>query len=162
MEREVLNQLIQWKTRLDRKPLIIKGARQVGKTFILKKFGEEEFDRFHYFNFEKDPELAEAFQADLNPKRIIQSLSFHKNTKIQLDKDLIIFDEIQNCPQALTSLKYFDEEFPGSFICSAGSLLGIYLGPVSFQYQNSWVWNKIQHRSLNLKASCQELIGSAS
>ncbi|MFI5343429.1 MAG: ATP-binding protein [Chlamydiales bacterium] len=132
MEREILHQLIHWKNRLNRKPLIIKGARQVGKTFILQKFGEQEFDRFHYFNFEKDPKLADAFQADLDPKRIIQDLSFHKKIKIELDKDLIIFDEIQNCPQALTSLKYFYEEFPASFICSAGSLLGIYLGPVSF------------------------------
>lgn len=132
MEREILHQLIRWKNRLDRKPLIIKGARQVGKTYILQKFGEQEFDRFHYFNFEKDPKIAEAFRVDLDPKRIVQDLSFHKKENIQLDKHLIIFDEIQNCPNALTSLKYFQEEFPGSFICSAGSLLGIYLGPVSF------------------------------
>lgn len=132
MEREILDQLIQWKNRSNRKPLIVKGARQVGKTYILKKFGEQEFQRFHYFNFEKDPKLAEAFQADLDPKRILLDLSFQKKIKIQIDKDFIIFDEIQNCPQALTSLKYFNEEFPESYICSAGSLLGIYLGPVSF------------------------------
>ena len=132
MEREILHHLIQWKNKLVRKPLIIKGARQVGKTYILKQFGEREFHQFHYFNFEKEPKIANAFLADLDPKRIIQDLSFQKKTKIQIDKDLIIFDEIQNCPQALTSLKYFNEEFPESFVCSAGSLLGIYLGPVSF------------------------------
>lgn len=132
MEREILNQLIQWKNRSARKPLILKGARQVGKTYILKKFGEQEFQHCHYFNFEKDPKLAEAFQTDLDPKRILLDLSFQKKMKIQIDKDFIIFDEIQHCPQAITSLKYFNEEFPESFICSAGSLLGIHLGPVSF------------------------------
>ncbi len=132
MEREVLKQLIKWKNNRSRKPLIIKGARQVGKTYILKEFGKREFDQFHYFNFEKDSKLADAFEGDLDPKSIIQNLSFIKKIKIQADKDLIIFDEIQNCPRALTSLKYFDEELSESFICSAGSLLGIYLGPVSF------------------------------
>lgn len=132
MERDVLHQLMQWKNRPNRKPLIVKGARQVGKTFILEKFGQQAFPHYHYFNFEKNPKLAKAFQDDLDPKRILLDLSFQKKTKIQIDTDFIIFDEIQHCPQALTSLKYFNEEFPESFICSAGSLLGVYLGPVSF------------------------------
>jgi predicted AAA+ superfamily ATPase len=132
MDRDIYKELTNWKRRLTRKPLILKGARQVGKTYILKKFGEQEFKQFHYFNFEKNPKLAEAFIEDLNPNRIIRDLSFQIKRKIDPSADLIILDEIQSCPNALTSLKYFQEELPNSYICAAGSLLGIYLGPVSF------------------------------
>jgi predicted AAA+ superfamily ATPase len=132
MERSILSQLRQWKNKPDRKPLILKGARQVGKTYALNEFGQASFDVCHYFNFEKEPKLSRIFEPDLNPKRIIQELSLLRQKKIDYQKDLITFDEIQACPKALTSLKYFCEDIPSSFICCAGSLLGVYLGPVSY------------------------------
>jgi len=94
------------------KHLILKGTRQVGKTFILQYFGEQFFKKIHYLNFEKIPTLSKIFDQDLDPTRIIQELSFHLNTKIDLSNDLLIFDEIQSCPTALTSLKYFCEDLP--------------------------------------------------
>lgn len=108
------------------------GARQVGKTYILRQFGKESFPSAHYINFEEDENLFTIFQKNLNPKRILQELSFYLNSSINPEKDLLIFDEIQACPRALTSLKYFQEEMPGCAICSAGSLLGLQLGETSF------------------------------
>ena len=108
------------------------GARQVGKTYILKQFGEESFPSAHYVNFEEDESLHTVFQQNLNPERILQELSFHFDSSINPEKDLLIFDEIQACPKALTSLKYFHEKMPGFAICSAGSLLGLQLGETSF------------------------------
>lgn len=142
MERDIIKQLIKWKARPDRKPLIMKGARQVGKTFILKKFGEQEFEHTHTFNFEKEPKYAAAFEESLDPKKILRDLSLIQNKRIDTAKDLIIFDEIQYCPKALTSLKYFQEDLPGSYVCAAGSLLGIYLTPVSFPV------GKVEHISM--------------
>jgi len=110
----------------------LKGARQVGKTYILKQFAGELFPNYHYVNFEADETLSKIFDRDLNPKRILQELSFYVNSSINTDHDLMIFDEIQACPKALTSLKYFQEELPNFFICAAGSLLGIHLGQSSF------------------------------
>jgi predicted AAA+ superfamily ATPase len=132
MERLALQKLRDWKGNPKRKPLVVKGARQVGKTYLLHTFGSQDFETYHYFNFEKEPGLARIFEADLNPVRIIQEFSLARLKKIDVTKDLIIFDEIQACPKVLTSLKYFCEDLPGSFICCAGSLLGIYLGPVSY------------------------------
>ena len=132
MKRLILEELKAWKSDPKRKPLIIKGARQVGKTYILEHFGKTEFKQTHYFNFEKKPHLCELFEGDLDPTRIINALSFQLNTQIDIQHDLIIFDEIQACPKALTSLKYFSEDLPEAYVCCAGSLLGIYLGPVSY------------------------------
>lgn len=132
MEREILHQLQHWKNNLNRKPLILKGVRQVGKTYVLNEFGATTFKISHYFNFEKEPKLAQIFEQDLNPVRILQDLSLQRQTKIDYQNDLIIFDEIQACPQALTSLKYFCENMPPGCLCCAGSLLGVYLGPVSY------------------------------
>ncbi len=132
MKRKIIEKLIQWKNKTERKPLILKGARQVGKTYILKWFGKENFPFVHYLNFEKDNQLAAIFNKDLSPKRILQEISFYLNTSIQENNDLIIFDEIQNVPRALTSLKYFQEEMPQLAICSAGSLLGLQLSDESF------------------------------
>ena len=92
MKREIWKKLEEWKGKKDRKPLILKGARQVGKTYILKAFGKESFPKFHYANFEKDKQLAKIFEKDLNPKRIIQELSFYLNTTIDIQNDFIIFD----------------------------------------------------------------------
>jgi len=132
MERNVWNKLKAWQTKDNRKPLILKGARQVGKTYILKAFGQECFSRFHYANFEKDEQLIKIFENDLEPKRIVQELCFYLDTSIDTGNDLLIFDEIQNCPRALTSLKYFQEELPDLALCAAGSLLGIHLSDESF------------------------------
>lgn len=132
MKRIILDKLIEWKNQRDRKPLIIRGARQVGKTYLLRAFGQEYFTAVHYFNFERDESLSKIFANDLNPKRILQELSFYLNRSIDKDRDLVIFDEIQNVPRVLTSLKYFQEDLPELAICCAGSLLGVYLSDESF------------------------------
>ncbi|MBS0654829.1 MAG: ATP-binding protein [Verrucomicrobia bacterium] len=132
MKRSIFNSLRDWKEDKKRKPLILRGARQVGKTYILQEFGRRFFPRSHYFNFEKSKALHSAFAGDIDPKTVTQKLSFHADTSIDLKNDLLIFDEIQECPRALTSLKYFEEEMPEIAVCSAGSLLGVHLGPVSF------------------------------
>jgi uncharacterized protein len=132
MKRAFIHLLSSWKTRPDRKPLIIRGARQTGKTYILNEFGKDYFPRYHYFNFEKDGSLAPLFEYDLNPKRILSELNFRLNHTIDLEQDLVIFDEIQACPRALSSLKYFNEDLPKLALCSAGSLLGIHLSDSSF------------------------------
>ncbi|EKD49975.1 MAG: ATPase [uncultured bacterium] len=132
MQRNIINELMLWKQKKNRKPLIMKGARQVGKTYILKEFGANHFPKYHYFNFEKDVKIHDVFLADLNPKRIIQELNFAIQCSIDIQNDLVIFDEIQHCPKALTSLKYFAEDMPELAICSAGSLIGVYLADVSF------------------------------
>ena len=123
MNRDLISELITWKNARDRKPLILKGARQVGKTYLLEAFGKKYFPRYHLINFEKDEQVCRIFEVDLNPKRIIQELCFRLDTAININQDLIIFDEIQNCPRALTSLKYFYEDLSDLAIVSAGSLL---------------------------------------
>lgn len=132
MERQIMQQLVQWRHQKPRKPLILRGVRQCGKTYILKAFGESEFSHTHYFNFEKDHTIHSVFSSDLNPKQIVTDLSFYLNRNIDPKNDLLIFDEIQACPHALTSLKYFAEEMPQMAICAAGSLLGLSLASVSF------------------------------
>jgi predicted AAA+ superfamily ATPase len=132
MNRQIYKRLVAWNRKKNKKPLILKGARQVGKTFILKEFGRKLFQKVHYLNFEEDPLLNTIFQKDLKPKRIIQEISFHLDSPIHTGQDILILDEIQYCPQALTSLKYFNETMPGFAICAAGSLLGIRLTPHSF------------------------------
>lgn len=132
MKRGLISALIEWKTKSGRKPLILEGTRQVGKTYLLKDFGQKHFPQFHYLNFEKDADLEKLFNPNLDPKRIITELSFHLKISIDIERDLIIFDEIQACPKALTSLKYFQEELPQLALCAAGSLLGIHLNAGSF------------------------------
>ncbi|MDF1760508.1 MAG: AAA family ATPase [Coxiellaceae bacterium] len=132
MKRLIMQKLIKWKRATNRKPLILKGARQVGKTFVLRAFAEQQYPRYHYFNFEKEPALASIFESSLDPKAIIEALSLHGHIQIDVTTDLIIFDEVQACPNALTSLKYFCEELPQLHLCAAGSLLGIYLNAVSY------------------------------
>ena len=105
MERALINQLNRWKDTLKRKPLILRGARQVGKTYLLKYFGQKSFKETYYFNFEKDESLQTIFEKNLNPVRILDELQFKKGVQFNLESDLVIFDEIQQCPKALTSLK---------------------------------------------------------
>ncbi len=132
MKRFITEKLIEWKNSRNRKPLILKGARQVGKTYILKEFGDNNYDNVAYFNFDHDDGLSELFLSTKDPKRIIEQLSLVAGKKINPDTTLIIFDEIQECPNALNSLKYFCEEAGEYHVACAGSLLGIRLSKTSF------------------------------
>ena len=132
MKRFILNELIKWKESKYRKPLILKGARQIGKTYILKQFGEENYEDVAYFNFDHDEELYNLFENTKNPQRILEQLTFIYKKAIRPGKTLIIFDEIQECPNALNSLKYFQEEANEYHIVCAGSLLGLRLSHTSF------------------------------
>jgi predicted AAA+ superfamily ATPase len=127
IKRSIIKKLISWKESKNRNPLIIQGARQVGKTHLLKSFGEEYYESTAYFNFEKSPDLAQFFRISKEPKRILENLSVLHGRKIQAQNTLIIFDEIQECNEALNSLKYFSEEAPEYHIACAGSLLGVAL-----------------------------------
>lgn len=132
MKRFITEKLVKWKESKDRKPLILRGARQVGKTFILKEFGEKYYDTVAYFNFDHDDGLSSLFSNTKDPKRILEQLTLINGKKINSETTLIIFDEIQECPDALNSLKYFKEETPLYHIVCAGSLLGIRLSKTSF------------------------------
>ena len=132
MKRFITEELINWKNSKDRKPLILKGARQVGKTYILKEFGKNNYENVAYFNFDHDEGLAQLFLNSKDPMRIIEQLSLACGQKIKPEITLIIFDEIQECYDALNSLKYFCEEASDYHIVAAGSLLGIRLSETSF------------------------------
>ncbi|HIS87305.1 MAG TPA: ATP-binding protein [Candidatus Caccenecus avistercoris] len=132
MQRFIMEKLIDWKNDKNRKPLILKGARQVGKTYILQEFGANYYENTAYFNFDHDYGLAELFLNTKDPKRIIEQLSLAAGKKINPNTTLIIFDEIQECPNALNSLKYFCEEASEYHVACAGSLLGIRLSKISF------------------------------
>ncbi len=125
MKRFIYDTLIKWKDSGDRKPVIIEGIRQCGKTWILKHFGEAEFKDVAYFNFEYDDRLQKIFEGDLNVSRIIKDLGILRNKSIQPKTTLLILDEIQICPRAITSLKYFCENLPELHVAAAGSLLGV-------------------------------------
>lgn len=132
MKRFITEKLIKWKESKNRKPLILRGARQVGKTFILKEFGEKYYDSVAYFNFDHDDGLYLLFNNTKDPKRILEQLTLISGKKINPETTLIIFDEVQECPDALNSLKYFKEEAPSYHVVCAGSLLGIKLSKTSF------------------------------
>ena len=133
MRRDILTALADWKNSKRRKPLLLRGARQTGKTYLLQEFGASAYERCHYFNFEEEPALASVFEPDLDPERIIRDLSLLRGTSIRRGKDLIILDEVQFSNGALNSLKYFQERAGGYHIAAAGSLLGVTLSkPRSF------------------------------
>lgn len=125
LDRDILTKLQAWKLNPARKPLILEGARQVGKTTVLQRFGDEAFTRKVYLNFERDENLAAYFEKSLDPKTLIQTLSLHSGVEIEPNNTLIIFDEVQECPRALNSLKYFCEEAREYHLAAAGSLLGV-------------------------------------
>lgn len=127
MYRYAIEELYKWKEKKNRKPLIIEGARQVGKTWLMKEFGEKAYSHTVYINFDSNSTMAELFSTDLNIERIITGLELYSSQKIYADKTLIIFDEVQEIPRALSSLKYFYENAPQYQIICAGSLLGIAL-----------------------------------
>lgn len=138
LHRDIIFKLNEWKNSSSRLPLIIKGARQVGKTWCMKEFGRKFFSKVAYFNFESDTELKKDFHTTKDPLRLLSILELYCGIKIEADNTLIIFDEIQECNDALISLKYFAEETPQYHIISAGSLLG-----VALQNQSSFPVGKV-------------------
>ncbi len=144
MERLIINKLVHWKQKTDRKPLIIQGARQVGKTWVMKEFGSKYFEEVVYINFESSVRLQTIFQDDFDINRLITVFEIETGVKINSQTTLLIFDEIQEAYKGLTALKYFYENAPQYFIVAAGSLLG-----VSLQKNNTFPVGKVD--LLNLK-----------
>jgi len=126
MDRALQSQLIEWKNKPNRLPLLLQGARQVGKTHLMKWFGQNHFQQSAYFNFDERPELKSFFDQNKNVHGIIEMLSLISGTTIN-ENTLLILDKIQECPEALNTLKYFAENKPGIPIICAGSLLGVLL-----------------------------------
>ncbi len=125
IERDIINQFKAWKEASDRKPILLKGARQIGKTWAMETFGKECFKYCVKFDFDRHPELKSVFQVSKEPERLIKELTLYCDQPIVAGETLIIFDEIQECEEALNSLKYFREEAPQYHIIAAGSLLGV-------------------------------------
>ena len=127
MKRNAIADLKKWKDDAERKPLVIRGARQVGKTWLMREFGQTCYDHFVYFNFDEEDELKSIFETNKNPQRIVELLSMVAGEKILPRETLIIFDEVQECPEALNTLKYFKEKANDYHVIAAGSLLGTLL-----------------------------------
>lgn len=125
MKRKLLENLIEWKNRKAHKPLILEGARQVGKTWLMQEFGNTQYKKVAYINFDRNLKMRETFETDLDTKRLITAIGLDAEFKITPEDTLIIFDEIQECPRAITSLKYFNEDAPEYDIIAAGRLLGV-------------------------------------
>lgn len=125
MKRDIYQRLEQWKQSPRRKPLVLNGARQVGKTYALRHFGKTSYGNLAYINFERDEKAGRYFEGTLDPKELIKILSIHLEIEIQPKDTLLVFDEVQNCPRALNSLKYFCEEAGQYHVAAAGSLLGV-------------------------------------
>lgn len=134
MYRKIMQYLEQWKENPRRKPLILQGARQVGKTYSILAFGREHYENVAYFNFETNPKLSETFAEDISPDYLIPILSHIAGQTIVREKTLIVFDEVQLCERALTSLKYFCENAPEYHIIVAGSLLGVAVNRRQFSF----------------------------
>ena len=127
MIREAIKDLIKWKDKDPRKPLIIRGARQVGKTWIMNEFGKTNYEKIAYINFDNNERMKILFSSSLDIPRLITALQIESGVTIEANNTLIIFDEVQEVPLALTSLKYFYENAPQYHIVAAGSMLGIAL-----------------------------------
>ena len=127
MRRTAMEKLVAWKSSDERKPMVLKGARQVGKTWLMKEFGKNYSKSFVYFNFDEEDELKSIFETNKNPQRIIELLSIIAGEKIHPLDTLVIFDEVQECPEALNALKYFKEKANEYHVIAAGSLLGTLL-----------------------------------
>ena len=134
MYRKIMGYLEEWKESIHRKPLILQGARQVGKTYSVLEFGRNHYENVAYFNFESNPKLAETFEESISPDYLIPILSHIAGQTIIKEKTLIIFDEVQLCERALTSLKYFCEEAPDYHIIVAGNLLGVAVNRERFSF----------------------------
>ncbi len=131
LKRNISKHFLRWKSKNERRPLIVWGARQVGKSTSIAQFGNAQFRSLHTFNFQKEPSLKAIFHEDLNPSHLVQSLSLIRRREIT-EQDLIFFDEIQECPEALTSLKYFAENLPSQPLIAAGSHLGLVKNEAAF------------------------------
>jgi predicted AAA+ superfamily ATPase len=127
MYRETIKQLVAWKGRQDRMPLLVTGARQVGKTWLIKRFGQEHYANIAYLSFDSSPALAKTLERTVSPRDLIPVLSAETGVAVKPDSTLIVFDEIQDAPRALLALKYFQEEAPEYHIVAAGSTLGVML-----------------------------------
>ena len=125
IRRDIIDSFKQWKEDPKRKPILLKGARQIGKTWAMEAFGREAFEYYAKFDFDRQPELKSVFQTSKSPERILKELSLYTDIPIVAGKTLIIFDEIQECEEALNSLKYFYEDAPEYHVIAAGSLLGV-------------------------------------
>ena len=134
MKRSIEKSLIEWKNNKNRMPLILNGARQVGKTYILREFGNRNYKNVVYVNLETNSSVASYFGDDISPERVIRYLEAYANEAIVPEETLIIFDEIQSCERALTALKYFCEETPEYHIAAAGSLLGVAINRDKFSF----------------------------
>lgn len=126
MKRKVFDDLIKWKNSKERKPLLLYGARQVGKTWLVKEFGKQQYSDFIKIDFEKNAAICKLFDSTLDPKDIIHWIEIYTHKKIT-PETLLFFDEMQACPRAITSLKYFCEDAPEYHVIAAGSLLGVAL-----------------------------------
>ncbi len=127
MYRDAMNELHKWKSKKNKKPLIIRGARQVGKTWLMREFGNSSYDEMVYINFDNNTQMKELFSADMNIERIITGLELYAGHKINPLNTILIFDEVQEVPKALSALKYFNEIAPEYQIICAGSMLGVAL-----------------------------------
>ena len=125
MKRLAFKQLLEWKNKTNRKPLIVQGARQVGKTWLMKEFGRQHYSKVAYISFDANKTANDIFEADYNISNIIQALNILSGVDITPQDTLVIFDEIQECEEALNSLKYFYEDAPEYHVVAAGSLLGV-------------------------------------
>ena len=134
MDRKIMGFLREWKQSSHRKPLILQGARQVGKTYSVLEFGRMHYENVAYFNFETNPKLNETFEENISPEYLIPILSHIAGQTIVKEKTLIVFDEIQLCERALTSLKYFCEDAPEYHVIVAGSLLGVAVNRAKFSF----------------------------
>jgi predicted AAA+ superfamily ATPase len=144
MKRREIARLVAWKSAKDRKPLIIRGARQVGKTWLMKEFGKQEFKQTAYINFESSPVLKTLFSADFSIPRILTAIQIETGITVEAGNTLIILDEIQEAPGGLTSLKYFQENAPQYHVLAAGSLLG-----VALRSQSSFPVGKVEFMDLH-------------
>ncbi|MGI6393581.1 MAG: ATP-binding protein [bacterium] len=134
MRRKITEKLIEWKERKEKKPVLIYGARQVGKTYIIEDFAKKYYKNSIYINFEKMPVFISFFDSDISPSKLMSIFETHFNTKITAGETLIIFDEIQVCERALTSLKYFAEDAPNQHVIGAGSLLGVAINREKYSF----------------------------
>lgn len=132
--RKIIEELKVWKEKADRKPLMMLGARQVGKTSVLKRFGEECFDHCAYFSLDEEEGVCDIFRTTKNPVQIIEQLSFLSEAPIEPQRTLLVFDEIQDCPEAISAMKYFCERTPEYAVACAGSLLGLAFGHEGFSF----------------------------
>lgn len=144
MKRILYDELLKWKKIPNRKPLLLQGARQVGKTYLITVFGQKEYSDTVYLNFEQEPEIGTLFAGSLNPENLIENISLYIGRKITPNNLLIIFDEIQVSEEAISSLKYFYEQAPEYHIIAAGSLLGVSVGK-----QKSFPVGKVNFMTMN-------------